>query len=177
MSYRGRLLVAQPDMLDPNFFQTVIFLIEHNDEGSLGVVLNRPLDIRADEYADAWSDHVAEPGVIFSGGPVGQGSALALGEWSNAGSEAFVPITGGVGLVELDRDTSGVERMRLFSGYAGWGEGQVEAELAADAWFVVDSLASDVFTRDPSGLWSAVLKRQGGELARLAFYPTDPSLN
>ncbi len=177
MSFRGRLLVAQPDMLDPNFHQTVIFLIEHNADGALGVVLNRPLDLLAEEHAADWSDRLAEPGVIFSGGPVGQGGALALGECPDAEAPGFVSVQGQLGLVELDVASPGVTRMRLFSGYAGWGGGQIEGELASDSWFVVDAEIDDAFTRDPSGLWSAVLKRQGGDLARLAFYPPDPGLN
>lgn len=165
-------------MLDPNFHQSVVFLIEHNDDGALGVVLNRPLDLRADEHAAEWSDRVAEPGVIFSGGPVGHGSALALGEsTSGEPSEGFIPIVGNLGMVELDVETSTVTRMRLFSGYSGWGDGQVEAELSSGAWFVADADVEDAFTRNPSDLWSTVLKRQGGELARLAFYPPDPGLN
>lgn len=187
MSYRGRLLLAQPDMLDPNFHQTVIFIIEHNDEGALGVVLNRPLDLRADEHAAEWSDQLAEPAMIFSGGPVGQGSALALGESMNGTeSDGFTPIIDRIGMVALDQEktvsleqdaSAAFSRMRLFSGYAGWGNGQVEAELASDAWFVLDVHPDDPFTRNPSGLWSTVLKRQGGALSRLAHYPTDPGLN
>lgn len=165
-------------MLDPNFHQSVVFLIEHNDDGALGVVLNRPLDLRADEHAADWSDRVAEPAVIFSGGPVGHGSALALGECPGGeASDGFLPIVGDLGMVELDVDSPGVSRMRLFSGYSGWGEEQVEAELSAGAWFVADAETDDAFTRNPSELWSTVLKRQGGELARLAFYPPDPGLN
>lgn len=165
-------------MLDPNFHQSVVFLIEHNDEGSLGVVLNRPLDLQAIEHAPDWAERVAEPGVIFSGGPVGQGSALALGECPDGSpADGFIPLVGPLGLVELDGDTTGVSRMRLFSGYSGWGEGQVEAEVAEGAWFIADSEIDDAFTRKPDDLWAAVLKRQGGELARLAFYPPDPGMN
>lgn len=179
MSYRGRLLLAQPDMLDPNFHQTVIFVIEHNNEGALGVVLNRPLDLRADEHAAEWSDRVAEPAVIFSGGPVGQGSALALGECITGDEiEGFTPIVDRIGMVALDQVAEGVVgRMRLFSGYAGWGDGQVEGEIASNAWFVLDVHPDDAFTRNPSGLWPTVLKRQGGALSRLAHYPADPGLN
>ncbi len=178
---RARLLIAQPMMLDGNFDQTVIFMIEHNDDGALGVVLNRPLDLGITDAMPEWSVLAAEPQMVFSGGPVGHGSALALADavLDDVGG-SFTQVMGTIGMVDLastDDLDKGLVRLRVFSGYSGWGAGQLDAEINQGGWFVVDAEPDDIFTADPSTLWSQVLKRQGGSLARLAFFPPDLGLN
>ena len=169
----GRLIVAAPELVDPNFFRTVVFLIQHDADGALGVVLTRPSDSPVAEHLPDLADHVADPPVVFVGGPVDP--AVAIGLESTEDPSVPTPL-GGVGILDVTApDHPG--RCRIVSGYAGWGSGQVEAEIGEEAWFVVDAIAEDVFAADPESLWSAVLKRQPPPLSWMATYPPDISLN
>jgi putative transcriptional regulator len=187
---RGALLVATPPLGDPNFDRTVVFLLEHNDYGSIGVVLNRPTPLGAiDSLAEqdigtdtlAWAPLVAEPARWFDGGPVGLDSLIALAEGRGDASDGWGPITTTLGSVDLGRppDDLAVElgRVRIFRGYAGWSPGQLDAELAAGAWMVFDAADDDVFTDAPDQLWRAVVRRQGGRLAWVADAPDDLASN
>jgi putative transcriptional regulator len=86
-----------------------------------------------------------------------------------------------LGTLDLERDPDdlamGVEAIRVFAGYAGWGPGQLEREIEAGAWFIVPAEPGDVMSDDPEQLWKRVLRRQGGQLAVVATFPADPSLN
>jgi putative transcriptional regulator len=168
-SLRGTLLVATPMLGDPNFERTVVLLLEHNDEGAVGVVLNRPTSLDFIEPLSAWSDLAAHPPVVFAGGPVGSGSAIGLGR-SSGGTVATVDLS-------LDPAGQGVEQVRVFSGYAGWTGGQLEDEIDAGAWWVVRSEPDDALSPEPEGLWKAVLKRQRSGLAMFANFPADVRLN
>ncbi len=182
-SLSGRLLVASPSMGDPNFDRTVVAVLEHSpDDGALGVVVNRPSETAVADVIPALTPLVAEPSVVFVGGPVQPQAALCLGvPRPGAQPDGFVPLASGVATVDLDRDpallSTGLLTVRVFAGYAGWGGGQLEAETAAGAWFVVDALPGDVFDGDPVGLWRAVLRRQGAPLALVSTFPVDPRLN
>lgn len=179
---KGRLLVAAPGMRDPNFERTVVLLLEHRDEGALGVVLNRP---SITDLADALPDRVraaAAPALVFVGGPVEVGSAVCVGRLAGpAHSEAVQPVTDGICVVDLaapmEDATDLLDGLRVFTGYAGWGAGQLEAEIEAGAWFVVEARPGDVVTSEPEELWPRVLRRQGGKLALVATFPPDPTLN
>jgi putative transcriptional regulator len=176
----GRLLVASPALLDPNFHRTVVLIIRHDSEGAFGLVLNRPIEeVPVSEHLPAWSESVSAPPVIFRGGPVEPSVAIALGRFpENAmpGEEAGIP---GVSTVDLsgDEPPAMLESLRIYSGCAGWSPGQLEGELKESAWFVVDAKASDVFSPEPEHLWREVLKRQAGALAMFAHFPTNPSAN
>ena len=179
----GKLLVATPKLMDPNFARAVVLVIAHNAEGAFGVVLNRPLR-QADlaEHVPGWAALAAPPGVIFLGGPVEQVRALGIGSVSGAPECAgWTPLDDHMGLVDLTKEPGDldvrVDEVRVFTGYAGWGAGQLDGEIAEDAWFVVDPRPGDAFTREPDGLWSTVLRRQPGKLAMYAHYPSDPSSN
>jgi putative transcriptional regulator len=172
----GRLLVASPILVDPNFARTVVLVLQHDSEGALGVVLNRPTEEEVEAHLPEWAPRLEEPPVVFLGGPVEP--AIAIGVVRSQ-SPPEPTALGGVGMVDLGADPASAPAgpVRIFSGYAGWGAGQLEIELAEEAWIVVDALPTDVFTDRPEGLWSVVLRRQRGELAMLAAYPADPSLN
>lgn len=182
-SYRGRLLVATPVIGDPNFHRTVVLLLEHNDEGALGLVLNRPTDVSVLDPLPEWEGLAASPRVVFVGGPVEQGAAIGLAQRRpvQSGDDGFSPVLGLIGTLDLSRDPHEVddtiERVRVFAGYAGWGPRQLEQELASDAWVVVDAHPDDILCDDPGELWHQVLRRQGGDLALLSYCPSDPSLN
>lgn len=178
---KGRLLVAVPGMYDPNFDRTVVLLLEHGDDGALGVVLNRPSETTVGEALPAWEPVAAAPAVVFVGGPVAPAGALALGTVAGHDADIWTPVLGPVGLLDLSRSPDGVApevaRARLFAGHAGWSEGQLEREIAAGGWFVVDAEPDDAFATDPEGLWPAVLARQRGRLAWFANCPPDPRVN
>jgi putative transcriptional regulator len=180
-SLRGRLLVATPVLRDGTFDRTVILLLEHGDDGAVGVVLNRPSDLDVGGPLPEWRSAAAEPGVVFVGGPVAQGGAICLGRAASVAADGWEPVVGAVGVVDLSRPASDVlgmvEEVRVFTGYAGWGGGQLEGELQAGAWLVLTAEPGDALSADPESLWRTVLRRQPGPVSWLANYPEDPSLN
>jgi putative transcriptional regulator len=171
-SLRGRLLLAGPGLLDPNFFRSVVLVLEHSEEGAVGIVLNRPTDLPVEDVLAPWASTVSTPPVVFVGGPVAPGTAIALGR-----SRDVEPLLGAFGMVDLDEDPGRWHDVRLFSGYSGWGPGQLELELAEDAWLVLEPRPEDVATAAVDDLWSRVLARQPGPLALLARYPDEPAFN
>ena len=180
-SLRGRLLVATPVLYDPNFDRSVVLLLDHGGEGALGVVLNRPSGTELDDPLPGWGPLAAEPAVVFVGGPVEPGAAIAIGRAATSEPDGWSAVLGRLGTIDLTLEphqvAGGVEAVRIFAGYAGWGGGQLEGEIAAGAWVVVDAEPGDVMTDDPDSLWRTVLRRQRGSVAWLANYPDDPSLN
>jgi putative transcriptional regulator len=171
---RGRLLVAAPSLLDPNFARSVVLIAEHGDGGAMGLVLNRPSETSVEQAVPELVPLSGDGERVFVGGPVSTDSVLALAEVEDP-EDASELVLGDVGFVQ-DPDVS-ARRGRIFVGYAGWSAGQIEAELDEEAWIVVTAEPDDVFSDEPDGLWSAVLRRQGGPLALLATMPPDPSLN
>ncbi|MBD2832194.1 MULTISPECIES: YqgE/AlgH family protein [Streptomyces] len=195
-SLTGRLLVAAPALADPNFDRAVVLLLDHDEEGSLGVVLNRPTPVVVGDILESWAGLAGQPDVVFQGGPVSLDSALGValipgGEGVPGGSGirpggGAVPlgwrrVHGAICLVDLDAPpellAAELGSLRIFAGYAGWGPGQLESELTDGAWYVVESEPGDVSSPHPENLWRAVLRRQRSELAMIATYPDDPSLN
>jgi putative transcriptional regulator len=181
---KGRLLVATPPLEDPNFDRTVVYMLEHHEEGALGVVLNRPTDEPLAEPLDRWDDLQASPGSVFDGGPVEPDALIALAfakESITEPSDELSPVSGQIASADLTTDpalvAASVNAIRVFRGYAGWGPGQLEGEIDAGAWLVLDAEPGDVFARDPGDLWRGVLRRQGGRLAWLADAPDDLSTN
>ncbi len=182
-SLAGKLLVATPALLDENFYRTVVLLLAHDENGAFGLVLNCPLDlVPVGEHIPRWEEHVAAPARVFQGGPVDPEMALGLAAGSPLeGGEGWLPMAAGFGLVDLGRTPETVdaalERIRVFTGYAGWGAGQVEGEIAANAWFVIEAQPGDAFTDEPKTLWQRVLNRQRGDVRMYALFPEDPRQN
>ena len=177
-STHGQLLVATPALTDPNFNRTVVFMLEHNDEGAIGVVLNRPSELPVATTIEPWAQHAVPPGVLFVGGPVSPSSVIALAsvQLDDAGPN-WNPILGRIGTVDLEvdpADVPGLDEVRMYAGYAGWAPGQLDAELVDEGWFVVDAELTDIHTDVPEELWWEVLGRQGGAMGRLANYPREP---
>ncbi len=179
----GTLLLATPALLDPNFAETVVLVLDVNDEGSLGVVLNRPTALPVAEVLGSWGGLVAEPEVLFRGGPVETDGALAVA-LRRGDEDGVIGVREVVDrLVLLDLDTpvelvSGeLDGLRIFAGYAGWGAGQLGREIEAGSWYVVPGIAPDVFRSDTATLWRDVLRRQPGDLALHSTRPSDPELN
>jgi putative transcriptional regulator len=184
----GRLLVATPLLGDPNFRRTVILIVEDEpEEGTLGVVLNRPTEVQVEQVLESWTELVTGPSVVFKGGPVSPNSALALalarGDDEPLGWRSLDGsiLTSRIGLVDLEAPpellAGGISSLRVFAGYAGWGPGQLQAEIEEGAWYVLTGEPTDAFLAEPERLWQQVLRRQGGEFAIVATYPDDPMLN
>ena len=181
-SLTGQLLVATPALEEAPFNRTVVLVLEHGEEGALGLVLNRPSDMELDEPLPRWEPLAAHPPVVFWGGPVDPEAAICLARVRHQIEDrTWKPIVDGLGTLDIERDPDDigqrVEEMRLFVGYAGWGAGQLEGEIASGAWFVVEARPGDALSTEPDELWRTVLRRQGGRLAVVSAFPADPSLN
>src|SRR5687767_8853032 len=179
-SLRGRLLIASPALVDPNFARTVVLITEHGPEGAMGVVLNRPSEIEVGSVAPELAEVVIEDEPVFIGGPVQPQALVVLAEFSDSRAAAWI-IAEDVGFVAADTDYGDlpevVRRGRVYAGYSGWDAGQLEAELAEEAWIVEPPLPAELFPDDPLALWQDVLARKGGQFALIAKMPDDPSLN
>jgi putative transcriptional regulator len=178
-SLRGKLLIASPALVDPNFARTVVLITEHTDEGAMGVVLNRPSETGVDEVAPELAA-VVDDGPVFIGGPVQPQALVVLAEFADLEAAAWI-VAADVGFVAADTDgerlESAVRRGRVYAGYSGWGAGQLEGELAEEAWIVEPPLARELFPDDPAALWQEVLARKGGQFSLIARMPADPSQN
>lgn len=181
-SLQGRLLVSAPQLRDPHFDRTVVLCLEHDEEGSLGVVLNRPGALGVSDVLAGWEALAADPAVVFEGGPVSPNGVLGLGLLrAGATLPGARQVTGRLVILDLEADpmlvAPAVEQVRLFAGYAGWASGQLEDELEVGGWFVVEGFDDDAVAFQAEDLWRGVLRRQGGRLAWVANFPPDASLN
>lgn len=181
----GSLLVSATDLTEPTFRRTVVYIVEHTDSGSFGVVLNRLSDTPVDAMLPQWSQLAPDPKVLFVGGPVHRSSALCLGALRIGMQAEDVPgirhVAGRVVMVDLDADPHHiahyVEGVRIFAGYAGWSAGQLDGELRNDDWMVVSALAHDVLAAPYPDMWARVLRRQPLPMALLATHPHEVERN
>jgi putative transcriptional regulator len=179
-SVRGQLLIAGPGLLDPNFWRTVLLVVEHSDEGALGLVLNRPSETVVGEASSELGELVEPEELLFIGGPVQPSAVIVLAQFEDP-NEAALTAFDDVGVVRtassLEEVAAGVRQARAFAGHAGWGAGQLDAELERDDWILEPARLEDAFSAEPRELWSTVLERKGGSYALVARMPADPSLN
>jgi putative transcriptional regulator len=176
----GKLLIAGPSLLDPNFWRTVVLVIQHNDDGALGLVLNRPSDTTAGEAVPALDQLVDPEEPLFIGGPVQPSSVIVLAEFEDPTDSALMAFDdiGVLGAGASPDDlAAGVRTGRAFAGHSGWGPGQLEAELERDDWIIEPARRDDAFSIEPRELWANVLTRKGGSYALVARLPPDPSVN
>jgi putative transcriptional regulator len=178
-SLKGQLLLASPALFDPTFRRTVVLVTEHNDEGAAGLVLNRPSET---SVADALPDLlplVEDEERVYVGGPVQESSVLVLAEFDDP-EDAAMLVVDDVGFVPADGDfdliAAATRRVRVFAGYAGWGPGQLEAELEESSW-IVEPSAGELFPEPEDDLWGRVLRSRGGVYRVVAMMPEDPSVN
>jgi putative transcriptional regulator len=179
---RGRLLVASPTLVDPNFRRTVVLLGEHGEEGAMGVVLNRPSETSVAEAAPGLAPLVEDGAVVHVGGPVSPAAVVVLAEVED---ESLVAETlwDGVGFLRGDLDLEddaviqAVTRARVYAGYAGWTPLQLEAELETTDWLVEEAVVEDLFAGAEADLWAGVVRRKGGPYRLVATMPFDPTLN
>jgi putative transcriptional regulator len=181
-SLAGKLLVASPSLIDPNFWRTVVLIVAHSeDDGAVGTILNRPLDVAATEFVEPWGPFLAVPAAVYSGGPVQRAVAIGLAYRPDTPpADGWEPVLDGIGFIDVGRDPEDVpdvEQARVFSGYAGWTQGQLEMEVGIGSWFVVAAAYDDAFGPEPEDLWRTVLRRQRDRLAFFADFPADPRTN
>ncbi|HEX9235784.1 MAG TPA: YqgE/AlgH family protein [Actinomycetota bacterium] len=176
---RGQLLIAGSGLVDPNFRRAIVLIGHHDQDGAVGVILNRPTETRVREAVPPLGPLVGPEDRLFIGGPVQTDAAVILAEFEGSDDPEIMAF-GRVGFLTGDVDVSsaqGLGRVRIFAGYAGWGPGQLEAEMEEDAWILEPAGAEDVFADDPEGLWARILRRKGGDFALMATMPVDPSTN
>jgi putative transcriptional regulator len=189
----GHLLIATPRLVDSNFSRRVVLVLDHGDHGALGVVIDRPGGVSVGELLPQWQALATPPAELFTGGPVARNALIGLVRLVSretadegahpglAGWRTLVDADRPVGTVDLAADPSSmagsIVAARLFSGYAGWDSGQLEMEIDEGSWYVMPAEARDPISADPEGLWHRVLKRQGGALAVVSGFPSDPTLN
>jgi putative transcriptional regulator len=179
-SVRGKLLIAGPILLDPNFWRTVVLIVEHTEEGALGVVLNRPSETTVTEAVAQLEGIVEADDPVFIGGPVQPSSVIVVAEFEDPSDAALIAFEdiGVIGTGSPPGDlATGVRRARAFVGHAGWGAGQLDGEIEHGDWILEPARRGDVFAGKPGELWVSVLTRKGGSYALLARMPADPSVN
>jgi len=172
-SLRGQLLIAAPQLSD-YFRRTVVLVVEHSEDGAMGLVLNRPTDAEVAEAVPSLSPLVDGDELVHAGGPVQPDSVLVLGDFEEPG-EAGTQVAGTLGLLDPEHTEADMRRVKVFAGYAGWAPGQLDEELEQEAWIVEPVALDDPFSE--ADLWSAALTRKGGQYALLASLPADPTLN
>ncbi|MSO60272.1 MAG: hypothetical protein EXQ63_08100 [Ilumatobacteraceae bacterium] len=171
----GKALLARPDVDDPNFERSVVYILAHSPAGAMGIVLNRPTTVGPADLVHPltdWLEIAATPRVLFGGGPVETDGIIGIAADANNQET-------GVSSIDLSEPVDYIHSglVRMFRGYSGWSPGQLDFELYRDGWFVVDSSAADVFDQDPETLWRRIIARQTDELQSLALYPDHPELN
>lgn len=178
---RGRLLISEPFLADPNFERTVVLLCEHNEEGSFGFVVNKPSLLKIGEVMDAIGS-VDER--VFVGGPVQQDTLHFLHRHTSIDKAVNIrdEIYWGGDFESLVTciDTAVVKPtdVRFYLGYSGWSSGQLESELQEDSWIVCDYVTDELlFDTDPTQMWKKALDGMGGRFSVYANYPVDPRLN
>jgi len=178
-SLQGRLLIASPALVDPNFRRSVVLVVAHDDEGAVGLVLNRESEAEVGEAVPELTELVEPAAHVSFGGPVQPEAVVILAEWDDpdeAGSIVFDDVGLMASEAELERVAAATRRVRVFAGYAGWSGGQLEAELTEPSWLVEDARVEDVFGEEDD-LWASVVRRKGGAFKLVATMPEDPTLN
>ncbi len=179
-SARGQLLIAGPSLVDPNFWRTVVLVVEHSEEGAFGLVLNRPSETSVGESVPELDEVIDPTEPLFIGGPVQPSSVVILGHFEDPGDAALLAFddVGVLGTTSsLEEMSVGLRAARAFVGHSGWGAGQLDSELERGDWIPEPARLEDAFSPAARDLWSAVLTRKGGSYALVARMPLDPSLN
>jgi putative transcriptional regulator len=179
-SVQGQLLIAGPALVDPNFWRTVVLIVEHSEEGAFGLVLNRPSETQVGEAVPEIEALVEPDEPLYIGGPVQPSGVIVLGRFEDPGDGVLLAFAD-IGVLGSsaagEEPPPGLREGRAFVGHAGWGAGQLDSELERSDWILEPARAEDAFSEEPRELWSQVLTRKGGSYALVARMPADPSQN
>ncbi len=178
-SLQGQLLISSGGLFDPNFRHTVVLIGGHDVDGAVGIVLNRPMDVTVEAAVPTLAGLVEPGAALFEGGPVEPRQPVLLAEVADPEMLNLV-VFGSVGFLTGDvppHAEGAIRRARVFAGHAGWGPGQLDAEMESGAWIVEAARADDAFTPAPDALWRRVLERKGPRYHSLSRMPYDPSMN
>jgi putative transcriptional regulator len=177
-STRGQLLIAGPGLVDPNFFRTVVLIVEHSPDGALGLVLNRPSETTVGEAVSELDELLEPDDPLYIGGPVQPSSLIILADFEDPEDAALIAFDD-IGVVAggADQAPPAVRQGRAFVGHSGWGPGQLDSEIERGDWILEPALREDAFVQEPLELWESVLTRKGGSYALVARMPPDPSVN
>ncbi len=179
---KGDLLISEPFLPDPNFERTVIYICEHNEEGSFGFVLNRPSELKFDDIIAEVEDFDM---TMYIGGPVQHDTLHFIHRASDIIDDGVIikeNLCWGGNFEQLKAliNTKQINEkdFRFFIGYSGWGAGQLQEELDANSWIVLpNATEKQIFDIPPDQLWRTILKDMGGRFKMYSNYPSDPRLN
>ena len=171
----GRFLVATPIIDGPPFARSVILILEHDDTGAIGVILNMDSGLLVADLLPDAVPLVTDPANIFIGGPVSTDTALALAHVPGGPFLRPSPFQD-IGLVDPVHPPVGVTSMRIFAGYSGWDPDQLEAEIEEQAWWATPPDMASLFT-DTCDLWRETVRRAPGRIPLFGTFPADPSTN
>ncbi len=168
----GYLLIAESNLTDPNFSQTAVYLINHDENGAMGLVINRPSTTVLGDAVEELADTPWREELIFIGGPVQQYFVFVLHSGLPGGSKSAAAIEASPGVI-FEPDFNVVRpaltypvrpgfHTRFIVGYAGWSPGQLEEELERKDWAVIPGSPELVFSQDPLTVWRSALRRKGG---------------
>ncbi len=170
----GKILIAQRDLPDPNFTRTVVLIVELNNEGTVGLILNRRSDVTLASVFERITPHEGSSPVFYVGGPLQIDGVIGLLRADTGPKDTHhvfgdIYVTSGRESLE-DMVAAGADpsRFRAYLGYAGWGPGQLERETAQGSWRVLKSVAGTVFDPNPDSLWDRLINQTDGLSARLA---------
>lgn len=188
-SLRGHFLIAAKHLRDSNFFKAVVLMLEHNEDGAMGIVINHPMDV---SVSSALSKHFEESKAgqsLLAGGPVEENALLILHNSLDYDQE-HEPVVPGVfvgtspdvfeKVVESslqDEVASSDFQFRIYAGYSGWGEGQLEHEMSRGDWFSIPASAKLVFDQAPYAVWEAATKQLYERKRIFPNQPTNPEWN
>lgn len=175
-SVAGSFLVATPLIGAPPFARAVILMLEHDDSGAVGIVLNAKTQLLVTEHLPMLTDRVSPPASVFLGGPVATDTAVTLGVSGTADFLRPTPL-GNIGIVDPEGLPDDLSGLRVFAGYSGWDPGQLETELREGSWWVLPADRSAIFAADTSDLWQRTIKSAPGTIAFHTTFPEDVSLN
>lgn len=177
----GILLVADPFLKDPNFMRSVVFMCEHQENGSLGFILNRLCEQTIDELITDLQNH---PIPVYYGGPVQLDTIHYLHQYpdlipeSQKVNESIYWGGNFESLIALIKNNEiDYNKIKFFIGYSGWGNSQLEYEFKEKTWLSVPATKKLVFEIEPQNIWKESLKQMGSEYKQLVNYPIDPKLN
>ncbi len=178
---KGSLLISEPTLKDSYFNRSVVLIVEHNNDGTVGFILNKQIDVDLNGLVSDFEEIEAS---VFFGGPVNKDNLFFIHSFGKE-IEGALPITkklfwgGDFTMLKdiLRKDKSNIDKVRFFIGYSGWDPGQLQMELDQNSWVVKSMVEDNILTISPKNLWKDTLRKMGNEVALLSFFPENPQLN